>query len=68
MGYVFGMWPNAAQQAKHRLNQKRRFDKAALDEVGSGVEVANVVTLDLKSGAVVFAGFKNMGNVDSAKS
>jgi len=43
---------NAAQDAKHRLNEQRGLDDHALQKVRGRVEVADVIALDFKAGLV----------------
>lgn len=57
------MRTNATTQAKHRLNQKRRLEQAAVQEVRSGIKMPDVVALNLKAGLVGTTAFENGGNV-----
>ncbi len=56
MDDVLGMRADAAEDAEHALHEERRLDQAAIDEIGAGVEMADVVALDLETRAVVGAG------------
>ena len=49
------MWADATQNTKDRLNQERRFDQAAVNKVRCGVQMPNVITLDLESRFVIAA-------------
>ena len=53
--HVLGMRADAAADAEHRLDEQRRLDQAALEEVRRRVQVADVVALDLEARAVVRA-------------
>ena len=51
--HVLGMRADAAADAEHRLDEERRLDQPAVEEVRRGVEVADVVALDLEARVVV---------------
>ena len=61
--HVFRVRPDAAEQAEYGLDQKRWFDQPALNKVRCGVQVADVVALDFKTGTVIRAGLQNVGDV-----
>ena len=61
--HVFRVRANATEQTKHRLDQEGRLDQPALDEVGGSIEMANVIALNFKAGAVVGTAFQNVGDV-----
>ncbi|MNI84641.1 hypothetical protein D3C73_1415660 [compost metagenome] len=46
---------DTAQDAEHRLDQEGWFDEAAIDEMCGRVEMPDVITFDLESGAVFTA-------------
>ena len=50
--HVLGMRADAAADAEHRLDEERRLDQPAVEEVRRGVEVADVVALDLEARVV----------------
>jgi hypothetical protein len=52
---VFRMRANAAEDSEHALDEERRLDDAALEEVMRRIQVADVVALDLEAGAVARA-------------
>ena len=49
---VLGMRADAAEDAEHALDEERRLDDAAIEEVRSRVQVPDVVALDLEARAV----------------
>ena len=51
--HVLGMRADAAQDAEHGLDEQRRLDQPAVEEMGEVVEVADVVALELEPGAVL---------------
>ena len=57
------MRPDAAADAEYRLDEQRRLEQAPIEEVRSGVEVADVVALDLEAGFVLAAAFQDRGDV-----
>jgi hypothetical protein len=61
--HVFRVRTDTAQNAEHRLHEHRRLDDPALEEVREGVEVADVVALDLEAGAVLGAGGQDVFDV-----
>src|SRR5688572_24153810 len=60
---ILGMVADAAADAEHRLDEKRRLDEPAVDEVRRGVKVPDVVALDLEARAVRAAGLEDVGDV-----
>src|SRR5439155_24648015 len=46
--HVLGMRADAAADAEHRLDEQRRLEQPPLEEVRRGVEMADVVALDLE--------------------
>src|SRR5690554_1077186 len=52
---VFGIGPNAAENAKDRLHEERRLYQLAVKEVGQVVKVAHIVAFEFKSGTVPFS-------------
>ena len=61
--HVFRVRADAAEDAEHRLDEQRRLDEAALEEVLQRVEVADVVALDLEARAVLGAGCQDVFDV-----
>ncbi|MNQ87649.1 hypothetical protein D3C85_1028810 [compost metagenome] len=60
---VLGMSTDAAAQTEHRLNENRRLEQPALQEVRSGVQVTNVIALNFKAGAVFGTGVEDVSDV-----
>src|SRR5207248_5763349 len=60
---IVGMRTDAAQNAKHALDEKRRLDNAALEEIRGRVQMADVVALDLEARAVVGARRQNVFDI-----
>src|SRR4051812_9707711 len=60
---VVGMRADAAADAEHRLNEQRRRQQPAIDEMRGGVEMSDVVALYLEAGAVGSTGAENAGDV-----
>src|SRR2546428_6457070 len=58
-----GMRADAAADAEHRLEEQRRLEQPPLEEVRRGVEMADVVALDLEASVVVGAGLQDVGDV-----
>ena len=52
---VLRIGADAAEDAEDRLHEQRRLDEAALEEMGEGVEMADVVALELEARAAAFA-------------
>ena len=50
--HVFGMRADAAENAEHRLHEDRRLDDTAIKEMLQGIQMADVVALDLEAGVV----------------
>src|SRR6185503_11283077 len=46
---------DAAEDPEHALDEKRRLDDAAIEEMRGGVEVPDVVALDLEARAIAGA-------------
>src|SRR5438094_6251361 len=61
--HVLGMRADAAADAEHRLDEQRRLEQPPLEEVRRGVEMADVVALDLEARVVVGAGLQDVGDV-----
>ena len=55
MGQILGMGADAAQHAEDRLDEKRRLQQAAVEEMGEGVEMADVVAFAFETGAAALA-------------
>ena len=51
--HVLGMRADAAQDAEHGLDEQRRLDEPALEEMREVVEMRGVVALELEAGAGV---------------
>ena len=56
---------DAAEDAEDGLHEERRLDQAALDEMRQGIEVTDVVALELEAGAVVAAQAVRMYSMSS---
>ena len=54
--HVLRMRTDAAEQAENALDEERRLDKAALDEMGQRIKMPDIVAFDLEPGAVLRAG------------
>src|SRR5690349_16260828 len=50
--HVLGMSADAAENAEHRLHEERRLHELTVQKVREVVEVARIVTLELKAGAM----------------
>src|SRR5689334_17419211 len=61
--HVFRMNADAAADAEHRLDEEGRLHEPAIEEVRGGVEMADVVALELESRAVAAAGAENLCDV-----
>src|SRR5437016_7590346 len=57
------MRPDSAENPEYALDKKRRLDDTALEKIRRGVQVADVVALDLEARAVVGAGGQNVLDV-----
>src|SRR5262245_5876075 len=57
------MRADAAADAEHRLDEERRLEQPPLQEMRRGVEVPDVVALDLEARFVVPAAFQDGGDV-----
>src|SRR5258708_7662900 len=55
--------PDAAADAEHRLDEKRRLHQAPLEKMRRGIEMADVVALDLEARFILRAGLQDEGNV-----
>ena len=51
--HVVGMRPDAAEDAEHGLDEQRRLDEAALEEMREVVEMGGVVALELEARAAL---------------
>jgi hypothetical protein len=51
MAEILRCGADAAQDAEDRLHEERRLDQPAIEEMGEGVEVADVVALELEARA-----------------
>ncbi|MNL15970.1 hypothetical protein D3C87_1369900 [compost metagenome] len=60
---VFWMATDAAAQTEHRLNENRRLEQPALQEVCGGVQMADVVAFNFKTGTVLGTGVENVSDV-----
>src|SRR5437762_9649513 len=49
MGDVFGMRPDAAQDAEHALNEERRLHHAAIGKMRQRVQMANIIAFDFEA-------------------
>ncbi|MNT82867.1 hypothetical protein D3C72_2226580 [compost metagenome] len=59
MHHVFGMRADAAQNPEHALDEDGRLEQVALEEMGAGIEVSDIVALDLESCAILGAAFED---------
>ena len=57
------MGTNATQNTKDRLNQERRFDQTTVNKVRCGVEVPDVIALDLEPRFVVATRLQDVRNI-----
>ena len=57
------MRADAAEEAEDRLDEERRLDQPAVDEMRQRVEMADVVALDFEARAVLGAGGEDVGDV-----
>ena len=53
MKHIFRVRPDAAQDAEHRLDEKRRPHQPAFQEMGEIVEMRSVVAFELETGAAI---------------
>src|SRR2546421_8498626 len=60
--HILRMRPDAAADAEHRLDAKRRLQQLAVEEMRRGVEMPDVVALDLEARVVVAAALEDVGN------
>ena len=56
MRKIIGVGADSAEDAHDALNEQRRLDQPAVDEVGQVIDMGNVVALKLEAGAVGAAG------------
>ena len=69
MGEVFEIGADAAEDAEDRLDEERRLDQPAVDEMSEVVQVSDVVTLELKTCATAFAeAFQNRFDISESVS
>ena len=61
--HVLGVRSDAAADAEHRLDEERRLEEPPLEEMCRGVEVPDVVALDLEARVVVGARLQDVGDV-----
>src|SRR5439155_1209196 len=61
--HVLRMRADAAADAEHRLDEKRRLQQLAVEEMRRGVQVADVVALDLEARVVVAAALEDIGDI-----
>src|SRR3954451_23835833 len=61
--HIFRMNADPAADAEHRLDEERRLHETSIEEVRRGVEMADVVALELESRAVAAAGAENLRDV-----
>src|SRR5689334_25298386 len=57
------MRSDAAADAEHRLNEQRRLHQPALEKMRGGVQMADVVTLDLEARVVPAARLQDIGYI-----
>src|SRR5260221_359468 len=60
---IFGMRTDATENAEDRLHKQWRLYQAAVEEMPQGIEMADIVALDLKAGAVPGAGAQDVLDV-----
>src|SRR6202008_750339 len=60
---ILGMRSDAAKDAEHRLHEERRLHQSPVEEVPQGIEMADVITLNLEAGAIPGACRENVFDV-----
>src|SRR5216110_2518466 len=61
--HVLRMRADAAADAEHRLDEERRLQQLAVEKMRRGVEVPDVVALDLEARVVVAAALQDVRNI-----
>jgi hypothetical protein len=53
MRHILRMRSDAAQDTEHALDEEGWLDQPSLDEMCAGIEMADVITLDLEARAII---------------